>query len=191
MISKIAGKITKHLVSKYSITKEDEEVYFYAFFIVTSSILFVFISCVFGFVFDCFVESIVFSVFFQLLRKCSGGYHAKTESLCLFLTILCSLCSILSIKIIIIFKLNNIMLIVTMGFAFIIYFMVPVETERRHLNTNERLFFRKSSRYILMILFCISIVTFHLQFNVLFVPCIVCIIFEGILIIAGKISTSD
>ena len=106
MIGKLSKLLTIKLISNGKINKNDEELYIYGFFMLLSQAMFFVITCIFGLIIKILLESIIFYVGFQLIRKYAGGYHATTETLCEILTTLSLFFSILIIKLSKIYNLS-------------------------------------------------------------------------------------
>ena len=93
MISKLSTFFTKKLVENGTIHDSEQEIYVYGFFMFLSHMFYLLVACILGIVFNCFIESVIFYVLFQSIRRYAGGYHAKTETKCEILsTISIALC---------------------------------------------------------------------------------------------------
>ena len=79
MIGKLSSKISDLLIRKSVIDSEDQELYVYGFFILLSQILYFIIAVIFGIIFNVLLQSVVFYIAFQFIRKYALGYHASTE----------------------------------------------------------------------------------------------------------------
>ena len=82
MIGKLSVLLAKKLVKNGNIQENEQEMYVYGFFMFLSHMFYLFVACIFGIVFNCFIESVIFYVLFQSIRRYAGGYHAKTETKC-------------------------------------------------------------------------------------------------------------
>lgn len=186
MISKISESLTNKILLKYNIDYKDYDIYVYSMFMLLSFLYFVVLSCAFGFIFDCFLESLIFSFSFQIIRKYAGGYHAKTERVCMLLTSFSCVVSILIIKLIQYFMLNDYILILTIFSVCLSCAIVPLDTPENPLSKNEFRCFRKISITINLVMFLIVIFSFLFEIEIVFTPCCMSLILEGVLLIAGK-----
>lgn len=186
MISKISESITNKLILKYNIDDKDYEVYVYSMFMMLSFLYFVVFSCAFGFLFDCFLESLIFGFSFQIIRKYAGGYHAKTERLCMLLTSFSCVASIIIIKLIQYFVLYDYILILTFLSVCLSCAIVPLDTPENPLSKNEFRCFRKISITINLVMFLIVIFSFLFEIERVFTPCCMSLILESVLLLAGK-----
>lgn len=190
MVSKITESITKRVLLKFNLSNSDEDIYSYGLFMFLSFVIFGVITIVFGIIFNCVIESILFYLFFQLLRKYCGGYHAETSGKCEIMTTIIILICIASIKAVEYLKIENILFLISILFFTITYILSPVDTKENPLSKEEKDEFQKISRIIALVMLSIISITFIAKFNLLFIPCCVSIVLEGVLLIAGKIKNS-
>ena len=80
MINKISQYFTKKLLVNGAISKEEQELYIYGFFMLLSQLMYFILAFIFGLIFNCIIESIIFYIGFQFIRRYAGGYHAATET---------------------------------------------------------------------------------------------------------------
>lgn len=191
MISKLSKIITNKLIQKYSIDEEDYDVYVYSIFMILSFLFFVILSCSLGVMLNCFSESLFFSLSFQLLRKYAGGYHAKTEKLCIVLTSFSSFISIVLMRLILYFEIYNHALILSIVFVGIMCVLVPIDTPENPLSKEEERYFRKISIFIILVMFLILIISFLLKIERIFVACCMSLVLEGVLLLAGKLKKQE
>lgn len=96
------NNLAKHLADKLlligSITKDERELYIYGFFMLLSNLMYLILACFFGLILGCLVESIIFYIAFQLIRRYAGGYHASTETRCEILSTFFIVVCIVTIK---------------------------------------------------------------------------------------------
>ena len=190
MINKITEKITMRIILKFHLNNSDQDIYSYGMFMFLSFAIFGVIAFVFGIIFDCVIESFFFYIFFQLLRKYCGGYHADTSGRCEFMTTIIIIICIASIKAVEYLKSENILFLISLLFFAIVYILSPIDTKENPLSKEEKKEFQKISRIIIWVILSIISVTFIAKFDLLFVPCCVSIILEGALLIAGKIKNT-
>ena len=82
MISKLASKVVKRLIDNSAIADTEQELYVYGFFILISQILYFTLTMIFGVLLDIVLESVIFYVAFQFIRRYAGGIHASSELKC-------------------------------------------------------------------------------------------------------------
>ena len=187
MINNLSARLTDKLLTKGSITEDERELYIYGFFILLSHLMYLVLACIFGLLFECFIESIAFYVAFQFMRRYAGGYHAATETRCEILSTLSIVASIGIIKLSKIYDFKTILLFITIASMVLIFFLCPLDTPEKPLSEKEFKYFRKISWIILLVISSIIIVSYFFKFNILFTPCCVSLILESILLVAGKI----
>ena len=187
MISNLSTRLTDKLLTKGSITEDERELYIYGFFMLLSHLMYLVLACIFGLLFKCFIESIIFYVAFQFMRRYAGGYHAATETRCEILSTLSIIASIGIIKLSKIYDFKTILLFITIASMVLIFFLCPLDTPEKPLSEKEFKYFRKISWIILLVISSIIIVSYFFKFNILFTPCCVSLILESILLVAGKI----
>lgn len=187
MINNLSARLTDKLLTKGSITEDERELYIYGFFMLLSHLMYLVLACIFGLLFKCFIESIIFYVAFQFMRRYAGGYHAATETRCEILSTLSIIASIGIIKLSKIYDFKTILLFITIASMVLIFFLCPLDTPEKPLSKKEFKYFRKISWIILLVISSIIIVSYFFKFNILFTPCCVSLILESILLVAGKI----
>lgn len=82
-MQKVAGKIVIWLIRQEAIKDDEKELYEYAVCSLFMMIVTVILAICIGFCFGVFIESIILILPFMLIRKFSGGYHAKKQTICL------------------------------------------------------------------------------------------------------------
>ena len=187
MINKISSKIVEILIKHSLVENEEKELYLYGFFILLSQILYFIIVITIGILFNVIFESIIFYITFQFIRRYAGGYHAKTETRCDILSTLSILCCIVLIKLSKMYDIRIALLSISLVFAVLIFILCPLDTPEKPLNDKEYKYFRKISWIILSLIIIAIIVSFYFKFNIVFAPCCVSLILEGVLIGTGQI----
>lgn len=187
MISKLSTFFTKKLVKNGTIHDSEQEIYVYGFFMFLSHMFYLFVACMFGIVFNCFIESVIFYVLFQSIRRYAGGYHAKTETRCEILSTLSILCWIVLIKLSKMYDIRVALFSISLVFAVLIFIFCPLDTPEKPLDDKEYKYFRKISWIILSLIIIAIIISFYFKFNVVFAPCCASLILEGVLIGTGQI----
>lgn len=187
MISKLSARLTEKLLSNGAINDEDKDLYIYGLFMLISHLMFFIIACIFGLILGCVFESIIFYIAFQFIRRYAGGYHAKTEAICEITTTLSILACIAVIRLSKMYDFQAVLLIISILSAVIIFVLCPLDTPEKPLSENEFKYFRKISWLVLFVIMALIIVSYVLKWNVAFSACCMSLIFESVLISAGKI----
>lgn len=187
MISKLSARLTDKLLSNGTIGDEDKELYIYGLFMLLSQFMFFIIACIFGLVSNCIIESIIFYIAFQFIRKFAGGYHASTETRCEVLSILSILACIVVIRLSKTYDIQTVLLLITTLSAVCIFVFCPLDTPEKPLSDKEFKYFRKVSWIILFVIVVAIAVSYVFKFQMVTVSCCLSLILESILLAAGKI----
>lgn len=186
MISKLSSKIVGVLINQSVIEYENKELYDYGFFILFSQILYFIIALIVGILFNVILQSIVFYISFQFIRRYAGGYHASTEIRCEIMSTLSIAVCISLIKLLQIYDYKMVLIIISVISIICIICLCPLDTPEKPLSEKEFNYFRKISWLILFIITASIIISYILEWNFVFVPCCLSLILESILISAGK-----
>ena len=185
MINKLSTFFTEKLLSNGTI--RDKELYIYGLFMLLSQLMFFIIACIFGFVLNCIIESIIFYIAFQFIRKYAGGYHAATETRCEILSTLSILACIVVIRLSKTYDFQTVLLIISAVSSVCIFVFCPLDTPEKPLSKKEFKYFRKVSWVILLVISINIIVSYFFKFQMVLVPCCLSLILESVLLVAGKI----
>lgn len=187
MISKLASKVVKRLIDNSAIADTEQELYVYGFFILISQILYFTLTMIFGVLLDIVLESVIFYVAFQFIRRYAGGIHASSELKCEIATttsiFLCLLCTKLC-------EANNIqmpILVLTSIATVLIFVLCPLDTPEKPLTKEECKYFRKISWVILLFIMLAICIGWYFKLEFLIYPCCMSLILESILLVLGKI----
>lgn len=187
MISKLSNKIVKCFVKQSNISDDEQELYQYGFFILFSQILYFIIALIIGILCEVILESIIFYIAFQFIRRYAGGYHASTETRCEILSSLSILACIVVIKLLKTYDFQTVLLLITILSAVCIFVFCPLDTPEKPLSDKEFKYFRKVSWIILFVIIVAIIISYVFKFQIVTVPCCLSLILESILLVAGKI----
>lgn len=187
MISKLSTHITKRLLSNGTISIEDKELYVYGIFMLISQFMFFIFTSILGLILGCFIESIIFYIAFQFIRRYAGGYHAATETRCEILSTLSILACVAAIRLSKIYDIQTVLLIISAVSAVCIFAICPLDTPEKPLTDKEFKYFRKISLLILLIISAAIVVSYVFKIKILFAPLSLSLILESILLVAGKI----
>lgn len=187
MISRVSSNITNLLIKKAIICSDSKELYDYGFFILLSQILYFIIAVIFGIAFSVFLQSIIFYIAFQFIRKYAGGYHASTEVRCEIMSTLSILVCIVMIWLSKSYNFTLLLFCISLVTAMIIAVLCPLDTPEKPLSNKEIKYFRKISWLILFIVTALIAVSYIFNWSYIFSPCCMSLILESVLIMAGKI----
>lgn len=92
MITRLSKKIASFFVYQKIIDKEAEEVYEYGLQLLLSTVANTLIALVVAISTNTFIPCLFYLTTFVLMRKCAGGFHAKTHfnCCCILLAVLCA-----------------------------------------------------------------------------------------------------
>lgn len=145
MIGLCADGITDWLIRHKAIEEQDRELYAYAAYSFIMTISPLLLSIMFGFIAGMVKQSIILIIPFMVIRKYSGGYHAKNAYSCLISScLLLVLCIYATSFIMCGFKLA----VVTAIAVGSLIICSPVDSENRRLEPDER----KRYKYMTMVL---------------------------------------
>lgn len=187
MISKIASKVVGKLIDDSVVAATEQELYVYGFFILISQILYFTLTMIFGVLLGIVLESVIFYVAFQFIRRYAGGFHASSEMKCTLITTISIFLCLLCTKIC---EINNIqmpILVLTIIAAVSIFVLCPLDTPEKPLTKEEYRYFRKISWLILFLIMLTLCIGIYFKLEFLMYPCCMSLILESILLVLGKI----
>ncbi len=187
MISKISAKIADYLCAKSAISEEDKEIYSYGFFVMLSKVLFLIISAIFGLLFHIVLESMIFFVFFSLIRSYAGGIHASTEFRCTFFTSAAMFACIFCIKLSVKYNADYLLTALLLLSTFVVLLLSPLDTQEKPLDKPERKRYKKLSCIFAAVIVSAAVAFYILNLKSFSFSCVFSMIFESVLLISGKI----
>lgn len=187
MISRLSNLTVLYFLKQSYITDDEQDLYQYGFFILFTQILYSIITIIIGTLLGTVLESIIFYITFQFIRRYAGGYHAKTETRCEIMSTLSIVSCIVVIRLAKTYDFQTVLLILSAVSALTIFAFCPLDTPEKPLSKSEVKYFRKISWLILSVIIAVIVISFVFKFKMLLVPCCLSLIFENILIVAGKI----
>lgn len=176
-MEKITKKITSWLVYCEAITEVEKDLYEYAVYSILLTISPIFLALVYGIVLGAVWQSILIILPFVVIRKYSGGYHAKSSRTCFASSSLLLIMCITFSKYI---KCNYVLLLAVLLSAMSLICFSPIENENRKLSIDEKFQYKKIVFIIVVIFILIDIIlnTFHFEM------CVKCISI-GVILPAG------
>lgn len=157
MISNKVKGIVGWLINNGAINEEDYELYEYAiyslFFLWSPMIM----AIIFGMILKITIKAIIFIIPFMLIRKYSGGYHAKNISVCLVSSCILMIMFLIILKYI---KVSIVLDVTTCFSALIIAIFSPVDSANRRLEDAE---VKRFSKVSIIITFFVLLVYWLIQ----------------------------
>ena len=185
MLKRLSNKITKKLVDINVIEEADSELYEYGFW-QGGVLIFNFLTVVLlGILFNMLLESIIFLIFYGVLRTIAGGYHARTQHVCYILSVLLMIVVLTILKT---FPWNIILCcVLTVLSILVIFILAPVQDENKLLDETEKRFFKKLSRVISLLYGFIIFLLFLFNKNQLAYCVVISLFTLTIMLVLGKI----
>lgn len=187
MISELSAKIAAYLCKKSAISEEDKELYSYGFFVILSRLLFLFVSAMFGMVFHVLTESLMFFVFFCLIRSYAGGIHASSELRCTALTSIAIFACVFGIKLSETYNADYFILSFFALSLVIVILFSPLDTAEKPLSFSERKRFKMFSLIISAVIAAFALLFYFLNIKSYSFAFMFSMILESVLLAAGKI----
>ncbi|MDE5780024.1 MAG: accessory gene regulator B family protein [Lachnospiraceae bacterium] len=145
MIERCADVVTDWLISHYAVEEQDRELYVYAVYSFLMTISPLLLSLIFGIMMGMVMQSIILIIPFMVIRKYSGGFHAKNAWSCL----ICScLLLILCISMTSYIKCGLGLATVTVMALGSLMVFSPIDSENRRLELHEK----KRYKYMTIVL---------------------------------------
>lgn len=138
MMEKYYRKLSDFLVSNHSIKKSDSELYEYAAKVFFQSIISIVVTIFIGIAFGMIKECLCFIFVFIILRKFTGGLHAKKYSHCLISSTALIIMSLIVIRVLEKNHFQIIFMCLTMIAVVIICVLSPIESNNKPLSKNEK-----------------------------------------------------
>lgn len=156
-------KLSLFLSKNQNISKDDEELYEYAAKVVVHGIINIAITILIGIFFGMLKECVCLFITFFILRKFTGGIHAKKYINCLLSSEILISISLYIIKICIKYNFNSILFVCIIFLSSIVLIILsPLENENKPLSNYEI----KVYKLILTILLFINLIwIFHLNYK--------------------------
>lgn len=185
MVGNVIEKITSYFVINGIIADEEREIYSYGLHQGLLIIINIMTTLFIGFLFKEVWEIIVFMIAYIPLRSYGGGYHAKTELRCYFLSVALMIALLLLIKFIPITKIS--ILTLSSISVVIIYILAPVEDKNKALNDTESKIYKRKTRIILSIEILAVLLLYIWEFKKFSLIISVAIFMVSLMMIAGRI----
>ena len=184
-------KIVTQLEKRGHLTGEDKEILVYGFFSFIFNCYCFSLCVIIGSFYKLTLEAVNFFFAFLFIRRYAGGYHAKKEWMCLFLSSIGIFLSLLAIHYIEHFVwLKNICFILSLLSGIVICLFSPLEAENKPLSRDEKKKYRVYSIIRVSITVIAIIIFVGLKIFSASVPIASALLYEGVLIISGYLRIS-
>ena len=187
MMSKLAEKAVDKLFDYGKIMPEDKELYIYGFFMLFSKSFYLFLTIIYGILFELFFESIIFFISFMVIRGFAGGMHAKKESSCIFSTSFAFLTCILLIKCWSILEEVVLPIAVLIVCSVVISFLSPMDSPEKPLNKMEYREYRTKSTISLVAILVVSTICLVFGWCGGLYACAISVLLESLLLIVSSL----
>lgn len=157
MIKKCTGVIVDWLIKCGTVKEADKELYDYAVHSLLLTLSPLLLAIVFGLAMRRVWQNVVIIVPFMMIRKFSGGYHAKHEAVCLVSScLLLFLCMVLSFYI----KCGWGLGLLTAVSSVSLVAFSPIDSENRLLSQEERTSYKKTTIIMVTVFLLIEALSF-------------------------------
>lgn len=187
MINNLSQRIVERMLLNGTVQEDERELYVYGFFILLSQLMYFVLTCIAGTVLGCLIESIIFYIAFQFIRKYAGGYHASTEAKCEIMSSLSVMASLGVIRLSKAYDIQTALLILGAVSAVCIFSFCPLDTPEKPLSEKEYMYFRKISWLILFVIAAAIVFSVIFKLKFLLAPCCISLVLEGVLITLGRL----
>lgn len=142
MITRCAGRLTAWMIQHDAVLPEDRELYEYAVYSLILTVSPMILVMIMGGLMGNLKEGIVLIIPFMVIRKFSGGYHAKHDWACLL-----GSCGLLFVCVCAASHITCSvgLCIVTFGAAASLCILSPIDSENRRLTPNEKKRYKKTT----------------------------------------------
>lgn len=133
------------LVKTGSISESDNKLYEYAIRILVQGLINITASILIGIFFNMVKECLCILLVFFILRKFTGGLHAKKYITCLICSLLILIASLISVKVLLIYSISKIFFALVIISILIISILSPIENEKKKLSNREKKLYKSIS----------------------------------------------
>lgn len=185
----LANLFTDKLIQRDIIKSDDRELYAYGFW-QGAILIFNFITVLaIGLIFNMLFQSIMFMIFYGVLRPVAGGYHARTQHICYIFSILLL---IIVLGLLYWFPWRPLWCFSILAVSVIIvFFLAPVEDENKPLDAMEQMVYKKRSRVISLVLSAIALISQILGQSKITNCISVSLLASAVMLILGKLKNAN
>ena len=148
------ARFVRHQIRKKRIKESDIEVYEYGYRLFVERVCAILMTVALAFVFDAWMEVLVFCIAFIPIRTYAGGYHAKGTVSCMVLSAVVLIINIFCGKWILFTGYGDYLMLLEVFLFPVIVWMTPVENINRRISESEKHFFEHivKALYVIQIL---------------------------------------
>ena len=184
-MGRLSGRIAEELRKGGVISEEDYPLYEYGLHEIEVTALNIVTDLLIAALMGMFLEGIVFLVIYVPLRRFAGGYHAETELRCYGLSALLVFLALCAIRVTP--GSLTVHLPLFLCASAVIFFLAPVGTANKPLDTTEYCVYRRKSRSILFFHWAGAVVLWLFSFRTLVITIVVSDVIMGIMLVLGAI----
>lgn len=154
-------KLSLYLSENQNISKDDEELYEYAAKVIIHGIINIVITILIGIFFGMLKECVCLFITFFILRKFTGGLHAKKYIYCFISSIVLIILSLFIIRYLEQNSKQLLFICILVFSAILIWLFSPIENSNKVLSLKEKKVFKYISSFLtlvilLVVLFCLN-----------------------------------
>ncbi len=148
-MNKFVDNIITNLIENNTIKEEDKEIYAYGLKQAIITFFNIVLAIIIGFIFKLPLQSLLFLLLYVPIRSYAGGYHARTQKLCYFLSILMTVVVLYLYDAV---PWTNLTVIITAAVsALVIFILAPIGDKNKPLDQLETKVYRKKTLIILSV----------------------------------------
>lgn len=187
-----AQKLASTIAQSLNYDKEQEDVLVYGMIALTQIVVTIVLVVIIGLVFHVLTEALIITFSVSLLRKYSGGVHARSIELCTAISVIyCIVFALISKHLIAPYISNTFLLIISMivfiASYLIIYKLAPVDTPNKPIVSEKKKQRMRKGSFITITIFLVFAIAFLLlgRNNIFYTGCLISLLFG----IAWQINT--
>lgn len=187
MVQRIVDILLSKQLQNYTITDEDEKIYRYGYTLLCEVFLNFVIALIIGIVFSKIKEVIFFLCMYIPLRSFCGGWHANKIWKCTIISNMILVLQVYTVENLGNYLSSRVMLLIFFLNMICIFFIAPVETERKKIRQEEKEIYRRRIKFIFILhLIIMLIIRFFNIHNLIFSLMFVYII-QNIMLLLEKV----
>ena len=160
IVEGISEKVAVYIIKQGNLDEKKKAVLSYGVFNMIQPIISIFLTVIFGFIFNVLLEALIISISASLLRKSSGGAHASSAERCLvagvlIFTVIAGFTKFFLVNLSLL-TLSVILVILSFFSVYIIVKYSPVDNSAKPIKDKDVEKFRKKSIKILIVFLLIS-----------------------------------
>ncbi len=178
----LIDKIGNRFVRDGIIAEEDKELYTFGMQQGVIILLNIISTIIIGLIFNMVWQSVVFLLAYMPLRSYAGGYHARTQFRCYWISLFIAAVALLGMREIHWTSLSALISVIIS--ACIIFMLAPVEDANKPLDASEKIIYKKKTRRIFLFEVFITLVFWFINKEIS-VCCLMVFIILSIMLLLG------